>query len=120
MGNIKVILALVLLALTIGTGYWLSLAGKPLNQIILTLHKLIAAGAVILAVLAVIQLHRTADIHTLALILLVFMGLMVVTLFATGAILSPGKTLPGIVLNLHRACTLLTLLCAVGVLWIVK
>ncbi len=118
MGNAKLIWAIALFVLTIGAGYWLSLAGKPLNQLILAAHKLIALAAVVLAVLAFLQWRQAASLAPVKLLLLILIAVVIVTLFATGALLSQNKPLPAILLRLHQAATLVALLSAAGVLWL--
>ncbi len=48
----------ILFALTLAFGFWLSHAGKPYNGLLFNVHKLIALGAVVLAVLRLASLPR--------------------------------------------------------------
>ena len=43
----KLVITGFLLLLTVGSGFWLSSLGRPLNSIILNIHKLIALATVI-------------------------------------------------------------------------
>ena len=81
----------IIFLLTLASGIWLGLAGKPLNGAIFNLHKLIALAAV---VLAGIQVARgLTGIQTPAWLvgLLALAALCVAALFATGALMSLGK-----------------------------
>jgi hypothetical protein len=109
--------ALVLLGITIVCGIWLSHSGRPLNVLALTLHKSIAVGAVVLAVLAVVPWRGAAHIPAFPLTLLILLGALTLVLFVTGAFLSLGKPLPGFVLTVHKLATLLAIAAAALVSW---
>jgi hypothetical protein len=115
--GLKLALTLGLFALSILFGFWLSHSGKPLNPLLLTVHKLISLSAVILAILTVMPWQRSANLHALTLTLLVAIGLFILTLFITGALLSLGKPLPGIVLTVHQLATVLLVLSTAAVIW---
>jgi hypothetical protein len=86
----KFSLPIVLFLLTLAFGFWLSQVGRPYNGILFNVHKLIALGTVILAV---VQIFKTAGGFDLPLtiIALVVAGLCIVALFASGAFLSIGN-----------------------------
>ncbi len=118
--DFKLLASLALFVLTIAFGFWLSHSGKPLNQVILSFHKLIALGAVVLAVLFVLQWLPNSGAHTITQLLLIVLAVMVVTLFITGALLSLGKLLPGIVLTLHKLATGFAVVSAAALIWGLK
>lgn len=99
------------LALTLAFGFWLSKLGKPYNGILFNVHKLIALGAVVFAVLQVSKMMGIAD-APLLIIMLVLAGLCVVALFASGALMSMGKLDYALTLTVHRIA-LVALLIAV-------
>ena len=100
----------ILFLLTLVSGFWLSSAGKPLNNIIFTIHKLIALAVVITIIIQLYNLHKVTDVHTLILLLIVFTGLCVVTLFATGAFMSVGKMNYAVLLTIHRVAPVLAVI----------
>jgi len=88
--------------LTLVFGFWLSNSGKPYNGILFNVHKLIALGAMVIAVVQLAQILKTC--HALAVIvaLLVLAAICVIALFASGALMSAGKLDYGLLLSLHR------------------
>jgi hypothetical protein len=114
---LKIAVAVVLFLSTIASGVWLSHAGKPLNPLLLTLHKLIALATVVVSILAVVFWRKTAELGILTLLLLILTGLLLALLFASGAWLSTGKPLPGIFLSVHQIATLAAVIAAAVLLW---
>ena len=100
----------ILFLLTLVSGFWLSSAGKPLNSIIFNIHKLIALAVVITIIIQLYNLHKVTDVHTLILLLIVFSGLCVVALFATGALMSLEKMNYTVLLNIHRVAPVLAVI----------
>lgn len=92
----------VLLALTLVFGFWLSHLGKPYNGLLFNVHKLIALGAV---VLAIVQLTQTPSLLTPLSLTAVGLGLAAlaaIALFVSGALMSAGKLDYALMLTLHR------------------
>ncbi len=88
--------------LTLAFGFWLSNAGKPYNGILFNIHKLIALGAVIIAVVQFAQTLKTANALAVIVALLVLAAICVIALFASGALMSAGKLDYGLMLTIHR------------------
>ncbi len=96
----KFSLPLILFLLTLAFGFWLSKVGKPYNGALFNVHKLVALGAV---VFAVIQNSKTGIVGPpLLLVALIAVGLCVVALFASGALMSIGKLDYTLTLTIHR------------------
>jgi hypothetical protein len=103
---------ILLFILTLAFGFWLSKVGKPYNGALFNIHKLIALGAVIFAV---IQISKTGVSGSpLLLVALVAAGLCAVALFASGAMMSIGKLDYALTLTVHRIA-LAMLVVATGV-----
>jgi hypothetical protein len=77
--------------LTIVLGFLLSRRGQPYHGLLFNVHKLVALAAVILSFMAIYQLIKVLDISTLIMILLAILGLGVIALFVSGALMSAGK-----------------------------
>ena len=108
----------LLVLLTLVSGVWLSHSGKPFNSMIFTIHKLLALATVIIIGVNVYHLFRAIDGNTLvALSVIAVSGLLFLTLFISGALLSliPAgllsleKPLPEIILKIHQVAPLLAL-----------
>ena len=97
----KIISSGLLFFFTIVTGIWLSNSGKPLNSLILNIHKLIALGSVIFIVIVIHNLLKNAGSSQVILTLIIVTGLFVLALFVSGALLSFGKPVNNIILTIH-------------------
>jgi len=83
------------------SGFWLSRSGKPYNQAILSLHKLVALAGAILLGIVLYRASRVARLSAAELAAGVVTGLLILGLFVTGALLSIDKPMPAIVSKLH-------------------
>jgi hypothetical protein len=92
------------------SGFWLNRSGKPYNEIIFNVHKLIALGAVVLFVITLYRTNQVAALSTIELLAGVVTGLFVLGLFVTGALLSIDKPMPAVVLKLHHIIPYLAVL----------
>lgn len=92
----------ILFTLTLAFGFWLSHLGKPYNGLLFNVHKLIALGAV---VLAIVQLTQTPSLLTplsLTAVGLALAALAVLALFVSGALMIAGKLDYALMLTFHR------------------
>lgn len=107
----KLIAAGILFLLTLTSGVIVSNSGRPLSVLLVTMHKLIAVGTVVLIGMAVKQLYVTADGKTIIMIgLMVASLIFILALIATGALLTREEMqLPEIVLKIHQVAPLLAL-----------
>ena len=107
----KLIGAGIFFLLTLVTGVIVSHSARPLNIGLVTLHKLIAVGTIILIGMAVNQRYRTLDGKLLIEVsLLVTSGVLFLALIATGAFLTREEMqLPAVVLMIHQIAPLLVL-----------
>ncbi|MBN1312951.1 MAG: hypothetical protein JXB30_16170 [Anaerolineae bacterium] len=92
----------ILLVLTLSFGFWLSHLGKPYNSALFNVHKLIALGTVVIAVIQFSKILKGADSLALIIVLLVLAGLCIIALFASGALMSMGKMEYTLALTIHR------------------
>ena len=99
-----------LFLLTLASGVWVSRIGRPINGLVLTLHKLIALTVVIWAGAVWYVKLRGADVTVLAIALVAVAGAAVVALFATGALLSQTKPARRVLLGMHQAAPVLAVL----------
>ena len=92
----------ILYLVTLIFGIWLSRMGKPYNVPLFNIHKLIALGAVVVAVIELSKVLKNADSLSLMIGLLIVAALCVVALFATGALMSMDKLDYPLTLTIHR------------------
>jgi heme A synthase len=99
------------------SGFWLSNSGKPLNSLILTVHKLIAVAAFIFLAVTVYRANQATPLSTIELAAIAITGLLFLGTIATGGLLSIGNEMPVAVLRLHQITPYLTVLSTVWLLW---
>jgi hypothetical protein len=92
----------IIFLFTLAFGVWLSRTGRPYNTILFNTHKLIALGAVIFAALRLYGVLKAMQIQVLPIMMLVILGLCVLALFITGALMSAGKLDRMVMLTIHR------------------
>ena len=92
----------VLFLLIIGFGLWVSKVGKPYNNLLFNIHKLIALGAVILTALRIVKLDPFTTFPNMAILLITLAVLCVIGMFATGAVMSIKDVVPKAALLVHR------------------
>lgn len=107
----KLIAAGILFLLTLISGVILSRSGRPFSIGLVTLHKLIAAGTVVLIGMAVNQLYKTVDGKAfIEMSVMVISTILFLALIATGALLTREEMqLPEVVLSIHKLAPLLAL-----------
>ena len=111
----------IVFLLTLASGLWLSRSGKPLKTGSFTLHKLIALA---------VQLwsprckpttpSRFRDVAPIIIALIIVIGLCVVALFATGALMSAEKPGYHSLLTIHRIAPLLAVVAGVTVIYLLR
>jgi hypothetical protein len=99
----------IVFVLTLVSGVWLSRSGKPLNTGIFTVHKLIALGAVVATAIQTYHALKGGEIQAILSALIVLIGLSVVALFVTGALMSANKPAYNILLFIHKVSAVLAL-----------
>jgi len=91
-------------------GFWLSNSGRPYNNILFTVHKLIALAAVIFIVSLFYGLLKNMDIQSIIIILIAIAALSIIALFVTGALLSIESAQYVLLNTVHIMATILTVL----------
>jgi hypothetical protein len=96
------------------SGFLLTRAGRPYSQGVITIHKLLALGAVILLGTLVASENRSAPLQAGQWLAVACAALCLAALFVTGGLVSAMKSPPELVTTLHRALPYLAVV-AVGV-----
>jgi hypothetical protein len=108
----------IVFLLTLASGLWLSRSGKPLKTGSFTLHKLIALAAVVVTALQTYNTLTIPDVAPIIIALIIVIGLCVVALFATGALMSAEKPGYRSLLTIHRIAPLLAVVAGVTVIYL--
>jgi hypothetical protein len=105
----KLIAAGILFLLTLISGVIVSHSGRPLGVGLVTIHKLIAVGTIVLTGMLVSQLNKTTDGKLLVEWGAIFItAILFLALIATGALLTREEMqLPEVVLKIHQVAPLL-------------
>jgi len=118
--SVRFIVPAVVFLLTLASGLWLSRAGKPLNTAIFTVHKLIALGAVVATAVQTYHALAKPAVPALPIVLIVLVGLCVVTLFATGALMSANKPRSDRLLILHKIAPIVAVVAGAATLGLLQ
>jgi len=89
------------------SGFWLYRSGRPINTVVLTIHKLIALGALILIGLTIYQVNQVAALSITVWIATVITGMLFVMTIITGGLLSLEKPVTAVAI-IHKIGPLLT------------
>lgn len=103
----------MLLVLSVISGIIVSSLGRPLNTIACSIHKLIALSSAVLAVMVVRTLLQNVSIRAPAAGLIVITGLLLLSLFVSGAFLSLEKPAKVVLLGIHKAAPILVVVLTV-------
>jgi hypothetical protein len=99
------------------SGIWVSRAGKPLNGVLLTIHKLVGLATGVFLIATIYQLSRAAPLGGTEMVAVVVCGLLFLGTVAAGGALSLGKPVAGVVLRLHQIGPVLAVLCTATTLY---
>jgi len=116
----KLIITALLFIIIILSGYWLSRSGKPLNILILTVHKLISLAAFIYLFITVYQKHQITPLNSIEMAVSLVSVLIFVILIATGGMLSTTKTYPLFIHKTHHLAPYLLFLCTSVTLYLLQ
>jgi hypothetical protein len=100
------------------TGIWLSRNGRPLNVILLTIHKLMALGAAVFLAVSIYRTSQEASLTGLQLATVVIPGLLFVVTGAVGGLLSTDTPPTTAVQKMHKVTPVLTVLSTAGLLYL--
>ena len=92
----------ILFVITVGFGFWVSRMGKPYHALLFNIHKLVALGGVILGSIRIFKLDQLAEFPLLVIGLLGVAAVCVITMFATGAVMSIKEEETRLVLTIHQ------------------
>ena len=92
----------ILFVITVGFGFWVSWIGKPYHALLFNIHKLVALGGVILGSIRIFKLDPLAEFPLLVVGLLGVAAVCVITMFATGAVMSIKEEETRLVKTIHQ------------------
>lgn len=107
----------MLFVIIIASGIWLSKAPRPLNGIVLAVHKLVTVAVLVFLAVTCYQMNAAValsqpDLAVVAATVLFFLGAI-----ASGGFLSTESPMPPVVLIVHRVTAVATVL-STGILMV--
>jgi hypothetical protein len=99
------------------SGIWVSRAGKPLNGVLFTIHKLVGLAAAVFLGATVYGLHQAAALDGREWGGVVVSGLLFLGTVATGGVLGIGKEKSATMLRLHQIGSVLAVLSTAATLY---
>lgn len=97
----------ILFVLIIIMGFVTKGMGRPLNTAVFTVHKLMSLAFVVYTVINILGLLKNSQANFLMWTMIFVSGLLTITLFATGAVLSFEKPAAKIIHILHNISPIL-------------
>jgi hypothetical protein len=99
--NSKILITGAFFVFILASGFWLSRLGRPINTIVLTIHKLISVAAVVYLVINVYRINQVTPLTTLEIVACAVAILLFLVMIATGGLLSVEKEMPAFVHTIH-------------------
>ncbi len=84
----RIIVMGALFLLVFLSGLWLNRLGRPINTLVLTIHKLIALGTLILIGVTIYQMNQVVPLSPAAVVATVITGVLFVATIIIGGLLS--------------------------------
>lgn len=100
--NSRILITALLFVLSFIFGIWLSRLGKPYNVVIFAFHKIIGVAAIIFTVITVYNLQKPVDLSPVEMIIIIVTGMLLITTFVSGALLSIEKISIDFMQPLHK------------------
>lgn len=116
--NSKILITGAVFVLILASGFWLSRLGRPINTIVLTIHKLVSVVAVVYLVVNVYRINQVTPLTTLGIVATVVAILLFLVMIATGGLLSVEKEMPAFVHTIHQITPYLVILSTSATLYL--
>ena len=107
-------LPLLLFLITVGFGFWVSKSGAPYSPVLFNIHKLAALAGVVVVIVRIRSGAVLGELSGWIMPIIVIVGVSVLVLFATGAVMSIKEEGSGLVLFFHRLGPVIISLCLAG------
>ncbi len=103
-----------LLVLSILVGFWLGKQGAPYKMLPSTLHKLSAVVGIVLFILAYLKFSKQAVLPAAMTTLSIVTAVLLAAAIITGAIISNRNTGEGIIIRIHNAASIGSVISLLG------
>jgi hypothetical protein len=100
------------------SGIWLSRLGRPLNGLILTVHKLIGLGVAVYLAVTAYRTHQMASLSGIELTVVVVTGALFLATGIIGGVLSTDKPPSAVLQRWHQITPVLTAVSTAATLYL--
>ena len=114
----KLLIAGIFFIFIILSGLWLRHAAKPINVILLTVHKLISLGALVFLAITVYRIHQVSALNPIEIAVCAITLLFFIALFVTGGLLSTGNPVNDGVSTIHKVSPILAVISTAGMIYL--
>lgn len=112
--TVKIVISGILFLFVLATGIWMSKLGKPYNQVLFNIHKLISLAAIVLSVIAFINYRNQVNSTNLVHIIAYSIAFILFTTIVTGGILNAKKETINLVLMAHKIGSILSIVSSIA------
>jgi succinate dehydrogenase/fumarate reductase cytochrome b subunit len=105
----RIILTAIITVLVLVTGVILNKKGKPYNEIITTVHKLLSLAIIVLSATIVYHQHKLIGLQPPEILLITLSALCFLSALVSGGLLTIEKPMPKYVNILHRLSSILSI-----------
>jgi heme A synthase len=116
--NSKILITAAFFIFILASGFWLSRLGRPINTIVLTIHKLISVAAVVYLVINAYHTNQATSLTTPEIVASAVAILLFLVMIATGGLLSVEKEMPSFVHKIHQFTPYLVILSTSATLYL--
>jgi hypothetical protein len=103
-----------LFLLTVAFGIWISRIGRPYHALLFNVHKLIALGGAVLALVRMLGLNPLVYFPPAAILCLILAAFSILALFVTGALMSIQKEESRLIKGIHQISPVVIAMAALG------
>ena len=105
--SFKIIVTGIFFIVMIVSGIWLSKLGRPLNNGVFTIHKLISLLTIVFSVITVYQLQKNIELRNIDVVFIIITGIAFLVSFVSGALLSFDNLVNKFILTFHKTSPVL-------------
>lgn len=118
--QVRIIGVALVLVVIFASGFWLSRAGRPINSLLLNIHKLIALGVAVYLAVTAYRMHQAASLSATELAVVVVTGVLFLASGVIGGLVSLEKPPPDILVRLHLILPILTAVSTAATLFLLR
>jgi hypothetical protein len=100
------------------SGFWLRRLGRPVNSLILNIHKLISLGNLVYIAVLISQLRKGSGMSAVEISATAASGVLFLVTIITGGLLSIARPMPAVIKALHLVAPFLTVISCAATIYL--